>query len=423
MTLLKVLICGGGIAGPVLGFWLAKLGHDVTILERSPDLRAQGQQIDFRGQAIEVCRRMGVLDTIRSKVVDEDGLSFVDVYGRTKAVILANKTGKGAQTFTSEYEMMRGELCRIFYDASCSAGVSYRFGAMVTSLEQDDDAVTVHLSDGTSDRYDLVVGADGQNSKTRSMITPPGEPDAFKSLGVWFAYFNIPRQPQDTNLCTNCNIPNAVMVLRPDNPKTAQAYFGYRPADEETNLRLRRAYESRDVTRQKQVWTDLFRGTGWQSDRILRDLNESNTAEHFYFSEIGQVKTKWWSKGRVVLLGDAAYCPSGFTGMGTSAALVGAYVLAGEISEACRGEGADDGVRAALQSYEETMRPYVDKAQKLIPGVPGVAFPRTWFGIWVLQSVVWLLATLRVDKIAEYFGSDDVGGFKLRDYPNMPREG
>ncbi|KAH7375456.1 oxidoreductase [Plectosphaerella cucumerina] len=420
MTVLRVLICGGGIAGPVLGFWLAKLGHDVTILERSPNLRAQGQQIDIRGQAVEVCRRMGVLDTIRSKVVDEDGLCFEDIYCRKKAVLLANKTGQGAQTFTSEFEMMRGELCRIFYEASRTVGVSYRFGAMVTSLGQDEKGVDVTFSDGTSDRYDLVVGADGQSSKTRSMIIPPDEnATAFKPLGLWVAYFNIPREPQDDKLCTVCNIPNANMTLRPDNPKTAQAYLAYRPNDEATDTRLRRAYESRDLAQQKQVWTDLFRGVGWQSDRILRELNESSVADQFYFSEIGQVKMKRWSEGRVTLLGDAGYCPSGLTGLGTSTAIVGAYVLAGEISKACSGSGEDDGVRAALRSYDETMRPWVDRAQKLIPGVPGIAVPRTWWGIWLLHSVVWLLATLRVDKIAQYFGSDDLDGFKLPDCPKM----
>lgn len=419
MTVLKVLICGGGIAGPALAFWLAKLGHEVTVVERSPSLRASGQQIDIRGQAVEVCRRMGVLDTIRTKVVDEEGLRFVDVYGRSQALLLANKTGKGAQTFTSEYEIMRGDLCRIMYDASVKAGVSYKFDTLVTSFDQDDEAVTVSFADGTSDRFDLLVGADGQSSRLRRMMLPADEEAAaYKSLGVFFAYFTIPRAPHDTNIAPLCNVPSRAMCLRTDNPKTTQAYLGIRPEDDATTLRLQRAIESRDPAQQKRVFTDLFAGAGWQAPRILDEMNESTVAEDFYVSELAQIKSRTWSSGRVVLLGDAAHCPSPVSGMGTSSALVGAYVLAGEISRHCAGAAAD-GVPAALQAYDASLRPFVDKVQKLLPGTPDVAFPRSWWGIRVLHWVMWILAAIRLDKIGEYFASDDVPGYKLPDYPAL----
>ena len=118
MAPLKILICGGGCAGPALAYWLARSGHRVVVLERFPALRASGAQIDLRAQGIEVIKRMGLLDVIRSKLVDEAGVSFVDSQGNVKATFMANKSGKGAQSFTSEYEIMRGNLVRILYDAT-----------------------------------------------------------------------------------------------------------------------------------------------------------------------------------------------------------------------------------------------------------------------------------------------------------------
>lgn len=115
---LRVLICGGGCAGPALAFWLARSGHRVTVVERFPALRATGAQVDLRGQGIEAVKRMGLLDAVRAKLVDEAGVAFVDRHGKVKGTILANTSGKGAQTLTSEYEIMRGDVVRILYDAT-----------------------------------------------------------------------------------------------------------------------------------------------------------------------------------------------------------------------------------------------------------------------------------------------------------------
>src|SRR3954463_15782837 len=110
---LKILICGGGVAGPALAYWLARGGHRVVVVERFPALRATGAQVDLRGQGIEAVRRMGLLDAVRSKLVDEAGVAFVDNRGRTRATIMANTSGRGRQSLTSEYEIMRGDLVRI----------------------------------------------------------------------------------------------------------------------------------------------------------------------------------------------------------------------------------------------------------------------------------------------------------------------
>jgi 2-polyprenyl-6-methoxyphenol hydroxylase-like FAD-dependent oxidoreductase len=116
MAPLKVLICGGGIAGPSLAFWLSKLDYDITIMERSPSIRANGQQIDLRGQGVQVMKKMGIEQAVRAKAVDEQGIQYVDPEGRRTAFIAANKSGKGRQSATSEFEIMRGDICHILYD-------------------------------------------------------------------------------------------------------------------------------------------------------------------------------------------------------------------------------------------------------------------------------------------------------------------
>ncbi|KAJ5729178.1 FAD/NAD(P)-binding domain-containing protein [Penicillium malachiteum] len=173
---LNILICGGGCAGPALAFWLARNGHQVTVVERFPVLRAHGAQVDLRGQGIEVAKRMGLIDAIRSKLVDEEGVAFVDSKGKVYGTMMAKRTGKGAQSLTSEYEIMRGDLICILYDAT-KYNVKYIFGKTVDKFDQDEKQVIAHFSDGSLGTFDILVGADGQGSRIRNAILSPESPD------------------------------------------------------------------------------------------------------------------------------------------------------------------------------------------------------------------------------------------------------
>ncbi|KAI4224877.1 MAG: hypothetical protein L6R36_004329, partial [Xanthoria steineri] len=211
MPVLKILICGGGCAGPVLAYWLARSGHQVTIVERFPALRTTGAQIDIRAQGIQVLQRMGLLDIFRRKLVDEAGVALVNSGGNIKATVLANKSGKGAQSLTSEYEIMRGDLVRVLYDAT-KDDVTYIFGKTVESFEQDanNQGVTVHFSDGQIRRYDILVGADGQGSRIRKAILPT-DTDPIKRLGLYLAYWFVPRAEMDNNIRKVYHIPSAII--------------------------------------------------------------------------------------------------------------------------------------------------------------------------------------------------------------------
>ncbi|OIW29452.1 monooxygenase [Coniochaeta ligniaria NRRL 30616] len=421
MSTFRVLIIGGGIAGPSLAFWLNRLSgfqgveYAVTIVERSPNLRAQGQQIDLRGQGLTAMRLMGLEKQIREKVVPEEGVQLLDKTGRQMAVLKANKTGKGMQSVTSEFEIMRGDLVRILYDITKDKN-KYIFGATVTKLEDiDGDQVRVTFSDGSGENYDLVVGADGQNSRTRRMMPGADATDPFTSLGLYMAYFTVPRIESDSEYaCVHHAVDNRVIFTRADNPKTIQCALAILASSPLAHKI--RAVMKASITDQKKAWAEVFSDAGWQGPRFVNYLlNGSLSDESFYTYELGRVKTQTWCKGRVVLLGDAAFCPSPLTGFGTSLAMVGAYVLAGELGQHMH-DGRVVDVPAALEAYDRTLRPLVDQVQKLPPGVPSIFYPKTEWGIWFFQMIFWTVTVLRIDKLVQMFGSDDRGTWQVPDY-------
>ncbi|GAB7357639.1 hypothetical protein MBLNU459_g0136t1 [Dothideomycetes sp. NU459] len=401
MAPLKVLICGGGVAGPALAFWLSKLGHDITVVERWPTLRTSGQQLDLRGPGIQVMKRMGLEDLFREHRIDEKGMQFVDDYGKQKVFFPVNKSGEGLQSFTTDYEIMRGDICRILYKLTKDQ-VQYLFGVHVEKLEQSEDSVTVTFSDGKKDQYDLVVGADGQGSRTRRMMLGPNAPDPFHSLGLHIAYFTIPREEDDDYMSTFYNIPKKRFVFtRRHAPDTIQAYLAICGAED----KLDPAAKS-DVEKQKEVWAGLFADGAWKTPRIIRDMQNSAIANDFFAHKVGQVRLDSWSRGRIVLLGDAAYCPSPATGMGTTSGLTGAYVLAGEISKHCNRlepSNVKDPLFTALQEYDRKFRPFITQVQTLGPGMPQAGLPETKWGISVMHFIMWLTLLLGIDAISQWF--------------------
>jgi len=408
---LKILICGGGIAGPSLAYWLSRSGaHSITIVERFPVLRATGAQVDLRAQGIEAIRRMGLLDEVRSNLVDEKGVAFVDAAGNDTAVIMANMSGKGAQSLTSEFEIMRGDLVRILYEAT-KERVEYVFGRTVEDFEEDEAGVRVRFDDGSSDTFDLLVGADGQGSRIRRAILPslldnPGE-DPFLHLGLHMAYWFVPGDPKTDNDIRRSYLgPGGRMIMRRShNAQETQAYFILKDTSPGTAL-IHRA----SVEQQKEFWKSRFRGAGWQTDRFLAGMD---TADNFYSQEVVQVRLDRWHQGRVVLLGDAGYCPSPFSGMGTTASFVGSYILAGEVARSPNDLGK------AFNQYEETIRPFVKEIQKVNSRLIKWALPETVWGIAVLHFIARVLCFLRVPYLLARFSRENKGGWALPSYPEL----
>lgn len=393
---LRVLVAGGGVAGQALAFWLTRGGHRVTVAERFPALRATGAQVDLRGQGIEAVSRMGLLDAVRGALVDEAGVAFVDAHGKAKATIMANTSGKGRQTFTSEYEIMRGDLVRILHDAT-KDDTEYVFGKSVDGFEQDERKVIAHFSDGSSGEFDLLIGADGQGSRIRRVLLPQSF-DPYWRVGIHTAYWFVPRIASDSNIRDTYMVPGGRQVMRRShNPTETQVYFVMREESEEAS-----AIHRAPVERQQEFWADRFRDAGWQTERFVEGMR---TSPFFYSQEIAQVRTDTWSQGRVVLAGDAAHCPSPYSGMGISGGLVGAHVLAGEIN---RHPGD---LPTALANYDRTLRPFVNEIQgEVNPRLLRLGMPMTQQAIDVFQATTAFACFLRVPELTARFSREDRGG-------------
>ncbi|KAI1075966.1 FAD/NAD(P)-binding domain-containing protein [Whalleya microplaca] len=424
MAPLKVLISGGGIAGNALAFWLSKLGHDVTIVERFPSLRTTGLQIDLRGHGIEVLKRMGLEQSFRAKSAPEQGMQVVDSSGRRWAYFPANKSGKGIQSFTTDYEIMRGDLCRLMHDATKDRA-KYIFGTSIESFEDKDGAVEVHFADGKTDRFDLVVGADGQGSRTRKIMLGPDTADAFYPLGgQYIGYFTIPRpmpEKEDYIATTYQATKRRALMVRRHNPHAVQVYMICKTNSE----RLKNARQKGEVREQKEALMEIFRGAGWETDKILEALKSS---DDFYCEHLGLVKLDSWSRGRVTLVGDAAYCPSANTGMGTTSGIVGAYILAGEIGRHCgrpgkeNTDGADNAeanLTAALKAYEEKFRPFMNQLQKGLSEDSWDMMPSGPFGVTVLNLLMGVASFFRLNLVGEWFLRENVKGWDLPEYTEL----
>ncbi len=393
---LRVLVAGAGIAGQALAFWLTRGGHRVSVAERFPALRAAGAQVDLRGQGIEAVRRMGLLDAVRGKLVDEPGVAFINARGKAKATIMANTSGQGRQTLTSEYEIMRGDLVRILHEATRD-GTEYVFGKSVDGFEQDEHKVVAHFSDGSSGEFNLLVGADGQGSRIRRAILPEGF-DPYWRVGIHMAYWFVPRIASDSNIRDTYMVPGGRQIMRRShNPTETQVYFVLREESEEAS-----AIHRAPVERQREFWANRFRDAGWQTERFIEGIK---TSQFFYSQEIVQVRTDTWSKDRVVLVGDAAHCASPYSGMGISGGLVGAHVLAGEIN---RHPGD---LPTALANYDRVLRPFVNEIQgEVKPRLLRLGMPMTQRAIDVFQATTALACFLHVPDLAARFSKEDRGG-------------
>ena len=426
MARLKVLISGRGIAGNALAFWLSKLGHDITVIERFSGLRASGLQIDLRGHGIEVLKRMGLEEAFRSKAAQEEGIQIVGKSGRRWAYFPANKSGDGLQSFTSEYEIMRGDLVSMLYDATKSRA-KYIFGDSIESFEQTDNSVDVRFTNGTTDRFDLLVGADGQGSRTRRTMLGSNSEDGFHPLvGLYVGYFTMPlpiKEGEKYIASAYTATRRRAIMTRRHSPHAIQVYLTCRTDPERIETALRG-----DIKDVKKVFTEIFEDAGWKAEEVLKALPH---ADDFYCERMGIVKLDSWSHGRVALLGDAAYCPSANTGMGTTCSVVGAYVLAGEIGRYCgrfdsgSRDGPDDtkdNLGNALKAYEQKFRPFMDQVQKGVMGDTWDLMPSTTFTIAIMNSVLAIASLLRLNVIGEWILHEDVKGWDLPEYEELLRK-
>lgn len=360
MNQLRVLVSGASIAGPAAALLLARQGHRVTVVERAPSLRAGGQTVDLRGAGRTVIDRLGLGPATTERLLDQRGLVKVDGRGRRGARMPVEAFGGNG--VVSTHEILRGDLAEVLVDALPS-DVEHLWDDTVTAIEQDGEVAQVRFETAAPREFDLVIGADGLGSAVRRAAFGP-DAGALEPIGLRYAWFTatIDEDTRGWYLMHAARRGRVVSVRPSRTDGTVKAGLAIRGTD------------PRRLGREEQfaLFEREFADIGWVAPQLLAAMR---TAGDWAYQDLAQVKLEAWTRGRVALVGDAGYCPTPLTGLGTTLALVGAYVLAGELGRA----GGD--VPRALARYDAVMRPFVTSAQELPPGSPAGFAPMGRIGV------------------------------------------
>lgn len=388
----KVLIVGASIAGPTAAFWLVRAGFNVTIVEQASELRRGGNGVDVRAEALAVVERMGLTSAIRAKVLRIKGMRFVDHRDRERARMPLETMER--MVGSEDLEIKRGDLAELLFDTTKN-DVNYIFGETIKTIAQDEGGVDVTFAKGPPKRFDLVIGADGLHSSVRRSVF--GAEERFlKFKQHYFAFLNVDLPMGDYGWVTFYNEPGRSAAIFRAEPGLGQINFMFRS---DTPL----SYDYRDVEKQRVLLREAFSGLGWHVPAMLE---KTDIAPNFYFDALAQVQMPSWSSGRVVLVGDAAYCASPASGAGALLALTGAYRLAGEL--------ATNGISAtALERYEVAQRPLVAQKQKQL--FTGLSTPRSRLGIIARN---WLLSPPLNLLISKLQGSDSPASIQEYRFPD-----
>jgi 2-polyprenyl-6-methoxyphenol hydroxylase-like FAD-dependent oxidoreductase len=388
-----ILISGAGIAGPTLAYWLKRAGFAPTLVEHAPRLRAGGYVIDFWGLGYDIAARMGLEPDILRAGCRMRELRVVNGAGRRLA-------GFGTSVFTEltggrYVTVARSELSRLIFEQRTDATETI-FGDEIVSLTEHAGHVAVNLEHGGERRFDLVVGADGLHSAVRRAAFGP-QTQYEKNLGYVVAAFQADDYPQrDDGIYVMYCEPGRMIgrVTLRDNKTLFLFVFAHELGT-----------QMPDKAGQKALLRAEYGDGQWECRAILDALDGS---DDIYFDRVSQIRMPRWSSGRIALLGDAAYCVSLLAGQGTALAMLGAYVLAGELAR------ADGDHASAFRNYEGKLRAYIEGKQKGAERFATAFAPRTRFGLWFRNQVLNIAALPGLARLM--VGRDIVETMQLPDY-------
>lgn len=359
----NILISGAGIAGVTLAFWLKKFGFNPTIIEISSQLREGGYAIDFMGAGYDVAEKMAILPALEMVDMNISKLVFVDKNNKEKGSMNYQEIKKlmNGRALT----LLRSDLAKVIYN-SLDKDIEIIFGDTINKIEQDDEKVIATFQSGTTRSFDLLVGADGLHSNVRSLIFGNEAPYE-KYYGYYTSSFTIENFSYEGSAFSMYNVPCKQVAIYSYNENKTGAFFIFTSPE-------KLLYEHHDIEKQKQILENQFMNIGWKCRELLSGIDLTTD---FYFDSISQIKMEHWSNGRVTLAGDAGYCPSLLSGKGSTLAMVGAYILAGELKD------ANGNYKIAFGNYENIFKPFMTKKQKAAQSFAKSFIPKSNFGIKV----------------------------------------
>jgi 2-polyprenyl-6-methoxyphenol hydroxylase-like FAD-dependent oxidoreductase len=395
MTRGTVLISGIGIAGPTLAYWLKRYGFSPTLVERAPALRTGGYVIDFWGLGYEIAERMGLLPEINRVGYHMRELRIVDDRGRRVA-------GFGTSVFEELtggrfVTLARSDLSRLIFGEIASSA-EILFGDTIIDLRDEAEGVRVRFEHASERRFDLVIGAEGLHSNVRELVFGPQ--GRFEThLGYTVAAFEVSGyRPRDEEVYVIYGLPGQQIgrfALHDDRTLFLFIFAGsYDPSS-----------DPHDVKAQKAIVRDRFKDAGWECEKILAALDQ---AGDLYFDRVSQIRMDTWSRGRLALIGDAAFCVSLLAGQGSALAMTSAYVLAGELA---RAQGRHE---EAFRRYEDLLRPFLATKQEGAERFAHSFVPRTRWGLFVRNQVLKAFGIPYVSRLA--LGRDIIDRLKLPEY-------
>ncbi len=393
----QILISGASVAGPALAYWLHYYGFNVTVIERSPSLRLGGYKIDTRGKCIAVLKAMGLYEKVQQHNVHTELAIFVNDEGNIVSQVPANELGMRDK---EDVELLRGDLSSILYEATHD-NCEYIFNDSIKSIHQNEQGIEVHFMHGTPRKFDLVIGADGIHSNVRSLVFGDESKFLYDLGRYYYAIYTVENHlrlsGQEIFYSKDHKQINLSSTKINENVKVI---YIFRDTDFIFNYQ--------DIKQQKATLLKNYAHLKWETPTLLKAMDN---ASDFYFDAVQQVRMNKRYKNRVALIGDAAYSPALTSGQGSSAAIVGAYVLAGELF-AARGN-----YKVAFANYNNEMKRYIIANQKLGETVMHFLIPKNKSSLQLLLGKIqsWIFRCDPIKKLRKKFHRAS-NGISLKKY-------
>jgi 2-polyprenyl-6-methoxyphenol hydroxylase-like FAD-dependent oxidoreductase len=338
----NILISGASIAGLSTALWMNKLGYRVTVVERAAAPRTAGGAVDFKGGTVDIIKRMGIFDQLKSHRLNVEQVVFKNAADITEGFI--DLTNEAAPLPDDEIEIERDKFIGILFD-SLKNDVEFVFNDRISALNETGQAIEVIFEKGPERTFELVLGCDGLHSGVRKLCFGH-EAEYIHFLKAYFSITIVNKLLVKQKTMQMYNVPDKAIMLNAYNNKTDIIFCFF----SENEI----PYNYRDAGQQRTIISEQFAGLSWRTAELLDEVQHS---ANFYFDKFCQVKMPSWTKGRVALIGDAGYCASPAAGMGASLSVTGAAALADALQK------YNGDFNLAFKDYNTNLRPFIEQVQ------------------------------------------------------------